>query len=834
MSKQSPHTTLIVTIGYILIATLTIWGIKLIYDEIVKLSEVTAGTEEREELVVVGNTLVSLYKLEGTTNLAATLNMQKTKIEYDSLMNDIDGHIATLQNISTDSVLSQHLDSVSILLDMKKENTWKMLALMDSVEKKILKETYKTTVLSKKNIDDLTKILKNTTQSTEDTAIIKTEKKGFFQKLKDAFNSQATDSTIKISKNHIQITDSLEVPILIDTLTQFIDEIVLTSERKNAKFMNRLIMRQNSMNRTNEHLTTQINKIMRDIERREFDNSIKIVQEKEEVLRRSNEIVSKIGLLALSATLLFLILSLRSLNKNKKYRKALEASKKTTEKLLVARERLILSITHDIKAPLSSIIGYMELLVRSKFPDKEKYYLENVQNSADHVLDLVKNLLDYHVLESNNQTISPIPFSPPILLDSIYKSFIPLAQKGNLNLEYRSDVDEKENLNYISDPYRLRQIINNLLSNAIKFTPKGGDVLLKMSILENNEQEILEIAVKDNGPGISEEDKKSIYEEFKRLKTATGAEGTGLGLAITHKLVDLFKGEIELISELGKGSEFIVRIPIKKSDANSEKSHNTSQKIFTPRLNIGSGKKVLFIDDDMVQSSMLSELMKYEGTTPIICNDSLQALELLQREKFDIIFTDIQMPDMSGIELVERIRKGSSNNCKTVPIIALSGGSGMREQDYIEAGFSDFLPKPFTSEQLVSVILKFLEINDPDQPVTEHSVKPQSCELSALSDFAGDDVEAGYEIIKSFINENTQNLEALKDALSKNDWDPIKKISHKMLPLMQMIFANDIVDILSEFEKGNQDKEKCEILFELLKIQIKKAEDFLSLLNNDK
>ena len=831
MSRQASHTTLIVTIGYILIASLAAFGVKLVYDEVITLSNITTNTEEKRELVVIGNTLVSLYKLEGTTNIAVSISVEKTKSEYDLIFGDIVVHLDTLKKMSSDSIMICHLDSISILLDLKRKNTWGMLSLMDSVDKKTIKEITKTTTLNK-YFDDLNKILVDQLQIHEDTAFISGSKKNLGERVLNVFKPKE-ESSVQIFKNQVQILDSLRIPVLTDTLTQFIGEIVHTNDKKNSEVMQQLAIRQNSMTRTNERLTSQINNIMRDLERREFDNAMKLVQDKEETLRRSNKIVSTIGFLALGTTLLFLTLSLRALNKNKKYRSELESSKKTTEKLLVARERLILSITHDIKAPLSSIIGYLELLVRSKFPDKEKYYLENMQNSAEHVLDLVKNLLDYHVLESDKQTVNLMSFSPSILVDSIYKSFVPLAQKNHLNLKFESDISEKDDLNYISDPYRIRQIISNLLSNAIKFTPEGGNVLLKIAILKSNNQKILEILVKDNGTGISEEDKNSIYEEFRRLKTTTGAEGTGLGLAITHKLIDLLNGEINLDSELGKGSVFTVKIPIKKGAAKSEVLPDSSQKTYTPGLNIDSEKRILFIDDDMVQLNLLSELMKCEGAIPIICNDSLKALELLQREQFDIVLTDIQMPGMSGIELVERIRMGSFNNCKTVPIIALSGGSDMHERDYIEVGFSDFLAKPFTAEQLVSVIQKFIGTNNPKQPSKDKSPLTQSNGLATLSDFAGDDIEAGSAIIKSFIDENKQNVVIMKDAFPKNDWDTIQKVSHKMLPLMRMISANDIVEILSDYEKGNQDKEKVEILFELLETQIQEAEDFLSLLNNE-
>ncbi len=832
MAKQPRHTKQIIIIGYILIASFAIIGIVSIYKELIKFSEISDTTNERKELVIIGNTLVSLYKLEGTTSWVAASNIEHIKAKYDSLLNDVFIHIDTLRKFSPDNLLENHLDSMEALLSLKKQNTMSMLQLVDSVEKKVVRETTKTTVLSKKDISDINKLLVNTSKNVEDTTVIKPtgEKKNWFQRAWAAAKNQPTDSSIMISKYQSQVLDSIIVPTMVDTLTQYVNDLVLDYDKKNNAIMHHLVIRQHSMNRTNDRLTYQINQIMRDIEQREYSTSINLLREKEITLKRSSRIVSIIGLSALTSTLLFLFFSLRSITKTQRYRKEIESAKKFAEDLLAARERLLLTITHDIKAPLSSIIGYIELLYKSKLPEKEKYYLENMQHSSEHVLQLVKNLLDYHLLETDKQIIQTMPFFPCILLNDIYLSFLPLANKAQLTLQFECNIKDK-NINYSSDPYRIRQIVNNLTSNAIKFTPSGGTIVISASIIKNIENNTLIISVKDNGLGIDEEDKKIIFQEFIRLKSSTSfVEGSGLGLPIAKKLVKLLNGTIDVISEKGEGSEFIAKIPI---TITKESKTLKPQKDDLLEFNVDTNKKILFIDDDRVQLNLFSELLKFEGFTPTICDNSMEALALLQTTPFDMVFTDIQMPEMNGFELVERIRMGIFAGSKSMPVIALSGSSDMAEPEFIEAGFSGFLSKPFKSNQLLNIIQKFLgkgnkNIETPIQNLSEAEVKG----FSALSNFAGDDIQAGAEIIQSFIDENKQNEKALKKAFAKKDLDEIKKICHKMLPLMRMISAGDIVYVLCDLERGFYDKGKEKLLIKLLENQIKEAESFLESLNH--
>jgi len=820
MSGNSNHSKIIIVIGFLLLASLTVIGIILIYGELIKFSESSDTSVERKELVIIGNTLVSLYKLEGAANQLAVKDMNRVKMRYDSLMNNAVAHIDTLKKTTIDQEVVIYLDSVTLLLDKKRSNIWAMFQLLDSVEKRtVFEPVTKTTVLSKKNLDELNRLLKNSTENKEDTSVIKSEGKNFLQRVRDVFSSQKRDSSIVISKSQTESKDFVVVPTLTDTIAEYISEIVLTNNVRNTALTNKLLSRQNVLNRTNERITFLINQIMRDIENREFRTSLQLLKEKEITLKRSSQIVSFIGLSALILTLLFLTLSLRSLTQNQKYRKKLEDSLNRIQYLSKVRERILLTITHDIKSPISSIIGFIELLYKSKLPEKEKYYLKNMQHSSEHILLLIRNLLDYHTLDSNKQTIKLVPFSLWVLLNDIYLSFIPLANNKDIRFLFHSDSLKGKDTNYLCDPYRIRQIVGNLLSNAVKYTPSGGEVALSASLETQNDQSLLVISVKDNGQGISAEDQKIIFEEFRRLDDSKNpVEGSGLGLAITEKLTELLKGSITVNSTLGKGSEFIVSLPVEH--ASSQLMELSANPIPENSADNNSDKKILFIDDDAIQLNLISEFLKQHGFSPTTCNNSLDALDLIRNNHFDMIFTDIQMPDMNGFDLVERIRMSLLPKYALIPIIALSGSSEMPEAEYIQSGFTGFISKPFSTDELLVAIQKYSKI-DVKNNRTE---APKSKGFATLSDFANGDKEAGATIIQSFISNTRQNIVALKEAFRKNDRETIKHLSHKMLPLMQMVSADDAANILGRFERGEISMDKENEIIQLIENQIKEAE----------
>ena len=829
--KRKQHTKPIVIIGFIIMASLCVLGITLIYTELIKFSYASDTTAERRELVTTSNLLASLYRVESVGNLLITEVLPPvSSFEYDSLRMDAFAQIDSLKRTTNNTIVIAHLDSIKTLLELKADNVKQMFLLLDSINAEPPKEVVKKSIISKRDYNNLQNVIHqsvNRINNSEDSVFVTTEKKSLRVRVRNVFINTA-DSSLIISKKKEEIRDSILVPVLIDTLTQYIQELSWNYEARHRHLTQRLVYKQNEIFRMNENLSSQINVILRSLEQREYETSMNLTQEKETTLKRSAQIASIIGILASLTTFIFLIMALTSINNSLHYRKQLVEANKYVESLLDSRERLILSITHDIKAPISSIIGYMELISKQKLSEKERYYIESMQSSSEHILELVKNLLDYHSLESDKQEIQSMSFFPVILLKDIYQSFVPIAQKANVDFKFECNL--KKTQNYESDPYRIRQICENLLSNAIKFTNTKGKVVFFASlVLAGENTDLLTISVKDTGPGISEEDQKFIFEEFRRLDFHKGTvEGSGLGLTITKKLISRLNGTISVISDLGKGSEFIVEIPLQKAEEKQFDTQNLSLSDPTQKTIPNKEKKnILFIDDDIILLNLYSELLKAEGFQTTICQNSLDALSLIQTTQFDLIFSDIQMPDMNGFELVERIRMGTFDGAQTIPVIALSGSSHVSEQKFIEAGFSGFISKPFTSKSILDVLHKFFRVQDYQNP---SETRKEEKGFASLMEFAPEDIEAGKTIVQSFIDESKKNVQLISSALEQQDWRSIKKTAHKMLPLMRIVSADELVPILIKIETGEKDHDKINMLIKLTKQQIAAAEEFLKII----
>jgi signal transduction histidine kinase/CheY-like chemotaxis protein len=619
-------------------------------------------------------------------------------------------------------------------------------------------------------------------------------------------------------------TEDILIPTMKDTIVDFIREINLINQKKNAAIMRQVLQRQNELYKMNEMTIAHINKMIDEIELHEYRTHLQLVEDREATLKRSSDAVSLIAYAALIIAIIFMSWIIYSISASQRLQREIERAKKVVENLLISREQLLLAITHDIKAPISSIIGYLDLMNKDKLPGKDQYYIENMQQSSIHILNLIKDLLDFHSIDHDQQKINALPFSPQTLIANIFESFIPEADKKKLQFEQKINIDN--NQIYIGDSYRIRQILNNLLSNAIKYTPEQGSVALSSSIEITKNKNYLTLSVKDTGPGIKEKDKVKIFEAFSRLEyTGTGIEGLGLGLNISNKLSKMLGGSIEIESTFGKGSVFTVKIPLticiqeEYNDTHSSESKKNEDNTSS----IDKNTKILFIDDDIVQLNLLVELMKREGIKPYTCSNAADALQLIRKEHFDIIFSDIQMAGMNGFELAEQIRSIIPEISYNIPVIGLSANSMISESKLKEAGFSGFLSKPFTPKQLFDVIKSQIS---PDSEIKSFHL-PETGGFAAITQFAGNDAEAAKNIIESFITENKKHLKILKNAFEKEDWKTIAAISHKMIALMKMIAATELVSLLQEYEKGSQSKEKKVSLLTLIEEKIKEAEAFL-------
>ena len=409
-----------------------------------------------------------------------------------------------------------------------------------------------------------------------------------------------------------------------------------------------------------------------------------------------------------------------------------------------------------------------------------------------------------------------VTFNPSQLFDEIYVSFEPLTAAKGLALQCH--VVPELNGRYISDPLRLRQIVNNLLSNAVKFTQKG-----EISLTASYDSSKLTIAIADTGKGMASEDRERIFQEFTRLSGAQGEEGFGLGLSIVKKLVTLLEGTIDVQSTLGKGSCFTVTLPlypVGKSLAESESPESESSEI----------------DDDKIQLNLTAAMLKQHGIDAVCCEQLEQLIEQLRSSVFDVLLTDIQMPAINGFDLVKLLRASNIPQAKTIPVIAVTARSEMDKAALHEHGFAGCLHKPFTVKELLLTVNEG-QLSADEAHITE-DMGTVGINLSALTAYSEDDPEAAYSIIHTFIEETGKNVERMQQALNEKEVDGIAAMAHKLLPLFTMIGAEETIAPLKWLEacRGEEFSEKIEETtfntLEAVRKIISEAEHYLEVMKN--
>lgn len=678
-------------------------------------------------------------------------------------------------------------DSLISLIRAKDENALSMLQSITVVNDSMISVTEKEeTIAIRDSIVGLQRVQHNVVQS-RDSIITTRPKRGFFRRVAEVF-VPSTDTTVTVKSQVHQITDTLlsELPNALPE--QIIKRVIRSREDTPLK----AIRRGNSrLYEINNILNTQIDSIINDYKEDVLQQAREETEMQNQIRMRSTKTLTMIAVGAIILAAIFLIIIYFDIQRSIRYRRELEIANKRAAGLLKARENLMLTITHDFKAPLGSIIGYIDLLADSiHADDQQKLYLNNMKSSSGHLLKLVNDLLDFHRLDLNKVQVNKIAFNPAELFDDVHISFEPLT--ANKGLSFKYDIDPQLDAWYNNDPLRIRQIVNNLLSNAVKFTPKGN-VSLSASYQASN----MVITISDTGKGMDPEDKERIFQEFTRLPGAQGEEGFGLGLSIVRKLVYLLGGTIQVESELGKGSSFIVNLPLEVAKEEEINKKETGE-VQIPISGIES-LKVLLIDDDKLQLNMTTAMLRSKGITTVCCEQIDALIECLRNEKFDVILTDVQMPAMNGFDLLKLLRNSNIPQAQTIPVIAVTARSEMSGEDYCKHGFSGYLNKPFSVDDL----LKILGLNDKVK-TNKKNYKVDKLDFSALTTFSSDDYNAGKEIVKSFIEETRKNNEKMQQALTSQDVDGIAAMAHKIIPLFTLIGAKEATNLLIILE-GKKD-----------------------------
>lgn len=733
------------------------------------------------------------------------------------------------QNLRTDSLLT--------LLHEKDQNTIQMLRVLSEANDSLLSASEIEEIISEQDSVITQQRVQHRVITKRDSLITTPKKKGFFKRLAEVFSPSKQDSAVLVNTSLEVATDTILQPTTSkDSLQQ---KIRMATEEKRLQRRKTIRRTSTKYQRMNTQLTARMDSLIKQYEEEMTLRARQDAELQQEVRMRSARIIGGIAVGAVLLSAFFLILIMRDISRSNRYRQQLEVANKRAEDLLIAREKLMLAITHDFKAPLGSIMGYTELLSRLTEDERQRFYLDNMKSSSEHLLKLVSDLLDFHRLDLNKAEVNRVTFNPSQLFDEIYVSFEPLTAAKGLALQCH--VAPELNGGYISDPLRLRQIVNNLLSNAVKFTQKG-----EISLTAGYDSSKLTIAIADTGKGMASEDRERIFQEFTRLSGAQGEEGFGLGLSIVKKLVTLLEGTIDVQSTLGEGSCFTVVLPlypVGKSLAESEAPECESSENESPYAPKQSAAippmkviRVLLIDDDKIQLNLTAAMLKQHGIDAVCCEQLEQLIEQLRSSVFDVLLTDIQMPAINGFDLVKLLRASNIPQAKTIPVIAVTARSEMDKAALHEHGFAGCLHKPFTVKELLLTVNEG-QLSADEAHITE-DMGTVGINFSALTAYSEDDPEAAYSIIHTFIEETGKNVERMQQALNEKEVDGIAAMAHKLLPLFTMIGAEETIAPLKWLEacRGEEFSEKIEETtfntLEAVRKIISEAEHYLEVMKN--
>ena len=792
-----------IVLGYIVLVGLLMGAFTYTIQQMNLLTTPSNLNEQLDHRRHITHRIISqLYDAEIIGQTLRTGNLDEY-YHYLKAMKEVNASIDTLEIILTDTVQQARLDTVRDLLHNKQ---WNMYALLETMRNTPTDQIYQEqldSLIAQQDSLLSTPHIRRKVITHHNSYTIHHKKKGFFKRLADVFAPGKEDSTQVSNVIQEEYTDTLdEVYNPVDTISHMITGIqhkVFQTRQKETEMLNAQI---NNLRVIGSGLSQRVNQLLENIEQDEQEAArIKLAQE-EEIRKNAAETMAKIAIAAFVLVLIFSIVIARDITRNNHYRRELEKAKLYAENLLVAREKLMLTITHDIKAPAGSIIGYIDLLIRLVRDRRQQFYLSNMKSSAQHLLALVTSLLDYHRLEAGKMDLHPVAFNPHELLTDIYNSFLPLAEKKNLQLIFEEHLPASLTLE--GDPFRIRQIVENLLSNALKFTAAGK---ITLEAAYHGNQFVFRVA--DTGYGMTAKDQERIFKEFTRLRSAQGQEGFGLGLSITRKLVELLLGKITVESTPGEGSTFQVSIPLPSiSPKKASQIPETSLSIPETLL------RVLIIDDDRIQMHLteamlhnVSEEVKGLKIETVCCEQPEELVAQLQAQTFHLLFTDIQMPAMNGFELLKHLRSLPLPQAQSIPVIAITARGDMDKNDFQQKGFAGMLQKPFNQSDLKSVLKEVLSWHELDTTRKGPSLPPKeentedTYNFTPLTAFSEDDPEAAQEILRTFAQETRKNLEKIQTALQAEDMDTLCAVAHKMLPTFLMIEARQAIPSLQWLEQ---------------------------------
>lgn len=460
-------------------------------------------------------------------------------------------------------------------------------------------------------------------------------------------------------------------------------------------------------------------------------------------------------------------------------------------RLQKAKEQFLANMSHEIRTPINGIVGMANLLGQNTSHEERETYLSAIKHSAENLTVIINDILDLAAIESGKLKFESIAFNLKDILPSLISTFTYQAREKRIVMEYQ--VDEKLNKILLGDPVRLNQILINLISNAVKFTHTGS---IKINCTAEKEQKGItwvRIEVIDTGVGIPAEKLTTIFESFSQADASVTRKygGTGLGLTIVKQLVELQKGSISVRSREHAGSVFTVFIPYKTGKA-SDRSYSSPKNSKALKNAKASQLFVLLVEDNDINRLYAKSILKNWHCFTETAENGLVAIEKIKSQEYDVVLMDIQMPVMDGYETTKAIRMMDGPQ-RNVPIIALTANATKADVDRcIAAGMNDYLPKPFTPDDLYRKLFEELKITPKEKTPKKSLPGNKLYNLDYLRSVSGDNEEFIREMVLTFTQTIPPVLDDMKIALEKKDWHNLARMAHQIKPSFTLMGLNSL------------------------------------------
>ena len=801
--KNSLERGIRIKIGLIFLVIVLYFGGVLVYSMRLKknVDEQSQNVDASYRILAqTGNLINSVQQAQDLINSYLLAPQDIDRQLYDSISTDILQQIATIKKENIRQDQNRLLNNIDSLLVEKNKIAGQLIRQfkaqnpLKKVDKKI--DT---------SYSDIVKDLVSVTTYKDTTVVVKKEK-NFWSRLKGVFNPKhAPDTTITITRTK---KDTVLTSKADTTFYNNLKDITHEASLKYSSNIQGIEKQVQNLIQAEQSISLQISELLTQLYNRTMEVVKLNTAKNENLTQKIFFFAVAVGVLSLLLVATIILFIVKDLNKGQKARRELAEEKQLTENLMESRHKLLLSISHDMKTPLSSMMGYLEMWSKQESDPEKKHQMISAQSSGKYMLNMLSNLLEFSRLEQNSGTLNISRFDLIELIKEVVEMFRPLIEEKNLQLEF--DNLAESTFSTESDYTVVKQILTNVVSNAVKYTTSGT---IRIT-LEYHKKVVLTIT--DTGIGIDQQDINKIFKPFSRIDNALKAEGSGFGMYVTKGLVESLHGNISVNSQKGKGTQVIIEFPFEKMETPKIHNEDDIEKRETKLRNI------LIFEDDTPLGNMISEYLKKHGCKVVLCRNTEETDRLLKViSNFDIVFTDMEMIGITGKDILNAIRQRDSQ----IPVWIMTAHDDYSIELASKDGFDGLITKPIQLSQLD----KILHLDNASEIST-----PINQQFPSLISLFGDDEVTIREILINFVEASEKDTKQLLNLIEKDDFENAQRLCHKMHPFLAQLNADYLCDVLIKMDRlrGQDESSYPDWKNELAKT-VKKIERFTELIKNN-